>query len=69
MLYAKYIVNGVCRSVALTKENVFAICPICQREHTVDLSEVFKGQNKGLYKTYVLCPECIRNENERKKLA
>lgn len=66
MFYAKTMINGEISKVAITHTNVFAICPGCRKEIAVDLSEIFKGENKGLYATAVLCPECKKSKGEMK---
>lgn len=63
MFYAKIWVDGKHMSVALTHMNVYGLCSVCHEETNVDLAEVFKGNNdRGLYKTPVICPECQRKE-------
>lgn len=62
MFYAKIWVDGKNMSVALTHKNVYGLCSVCHEETSVNLAEVFKRNDQGLYKTPVLCPECQRKE-------
>ena len=36
-------------------------CPVCGREHAVDIVETFRGGFADLYGTSVYCPECAEN--------
>ena len=63
MYFVKGFVNGSIVRIAITKQNTFTLCPAYQKEHIVDLSEIFKKKNSGLYgSTY--CPECTKRRNE-----
>ena len=42
-------------------DNVFTACPICGKEHAVDLVGVLQDGMSDLYGTEVYCPECAEN--------
>ena len=39
-------------------DNVFTTCPICGKEHAVDLHELLAGGEADLFGTAVYCPAC-----------
>lgn len=39
-------------------DNVYTTCPVCGKEHCVDISEVFSDGQSDLYGTSILCPIC-----------
>ena len=49
------------RKINLRNDNVFTHCPVCGREHAVDIVETFRGGFADLYGTSVYCPECAEN--------
>ena len=49
------------RKINLRNDNVFTRCPVCGREHAVDIVETFRGGFADLYGTSVYCPECAEN--------
>ena len=42
----------------ITDENVVTTCPLCGRQHHVDLVDVLNTQHADLYGTNVCCKEC-----------
>lgn len=53
-----FYVRGRGKKVNIHSDNVFTRCPICGREHAVDIVELFSGGDVDLYSTAVYCPEC-----------
>lgn len=41
-------------------DNVFTACPICGKEHAVDLASILQDGMSDLYGTAVFCPDCAR---------
>ena len=39
-------------------DNVFTICPICGKEHVVDLQDILQDGDGDLYGTSVYCRKC-----------
>lgn len=58
MFYMKY--NG--RKLEITEDNVFTRCPVCGKEFTVDVSELFQDGDIDLYGTSIYCPECAERD-------
>lgn len=56
MFYLKH--NG--EKLEIRENNVFAVCPVCSKEHPVDLQEILHDGEGDLYGTAVYCPECSR---------
>ena len=48
-------------------DNVYTVCPICEKEHRVDISEVFSDGQSDLYGTAILCPICSAKRMESLK--
>ncbi len=48
----------------IREDNVYTRCPLCGREHAVDLQEILKGGDADLYGTSVYCPECSERQKE-----
>ena len=48
----------------INDENVFCICPSCECEVNVDLSEVFADGEGDLYSTSIYCSECSKKVRE-----
>lgn len=47
------------KHLEITDENVFTTCPICGREHKVNIQELFQDFNGfDLYSTAVYCRDC-----------
>ena len=45
-------------------DNVYTVCPQCQREIPVDIAEVLASGQTDLYSTQVFCTECsLRKES------
>jgi len=58
MFYVK--VRG--RKVNIREDNVFTRCPVCGKEHAVDIVELFSGGDIDLYGTAIYCPECAEKD-------
>lgn len=58
MFYVK--VRG--RKVNILEDNVFTRCPVCGKEHAVDIVELFSGGDIDLYGTAIYCPECAEKD-------
>lgn len=57
MFYVKTkLANGVILRSEITNENVYTTCPLCGREHSIDLEDVLT--DGGLYGTQVYCTKC-----------
>ena len=41
--------------------NVFTVCPLCNKEHTVDITEIFDGEEVDL-DSVVYCVECSQTQ-------
>lgn len=54
MFYLKY--NG--KRLMIECDNVFTICPICGKEHVVDLQDILQDGDGDLYGTSVYCRKC-----------
>lgn len=63
MFFVKVKVNEATEIRAeITDENVFTICPVCGKEHAVEISEIY--ENGGdLYSSQVICDECSFKDN------
>ena len=60
MFFVKANVNETTEiRTEITDENVFTICPVCGKEHAVDISEI----SGDIYSTQVLCSECSFKDN------
>ncbi len=51
----------------IESDNVYTVCPICEKEHRVDISEVFSDGQRDLYGTAILCPICSAKRAESLK--
>lgn len=51
----------------IESDNVYTVCPICEKEHRVDISEVFSDGQSDLYGTAILCPICSGKRMESLK--
>lgn len=65
MFYLKQECDGITVDAVITDENVFCICPECSREHSVDLSEIFKAGNADFYSTRVYCEKCSAKRTKK----
>lgn len=45
-------------TLSIEDDNVFTHCPICGREHTVDLVELASSGDFDLYGSAIYCREC-----------
>ena len=50
-------------------DNVFTTCPICGKEHAVDLHELLAGGEADLFGTAVYCPACAERRFRDRKTA
>ena len=68
MFFVKTKIGNVTISAEVTGENVFTVCPDCQREHEVDLQEILSIWD---WDTNVYCDQCtkIREMREDKQKA
>lgn len=58
MFYVKTKVNDETEiRTEITDENVFTICPVCGKEHAIDISEIFEIGG-DLYSSQVCCEKC-----------
>lgn len=48
-------------------DNVYTTCPVCGKEHRVDISEVFSDGQSDLYGTAIYCPICSAKRAESLK--
>lgn len=62
MFYLKH--NG--EKLEIGYDNVFTICPICGKEHRVDLIEMAQSPQFDLYGTAFYCPQCAEKRREDK---
>ena len=46
--------------VGIEDDGVYTICPICGKEHRVDLVELAAQKDFDLYGTSVYCQDCAR---------
>jgi len=62
MFYVKERISDAAEvSVEINEENVFTRCPRCGKEVSVDLAELFHGdEDSDLYGTAVFCDECSK---------
>ena len=51
----------------IESDNVYTVCPICEKEHRVDISEIFSDGQSDLYGTAILCPICSAKRMESLK--
>lgn len=65
MIYVKAKTDEAEIKVVITDENVYTLCPICGKEHMVDIIGLCEDGNFDLYGTSVYCPEC--SEEHRKE--
>lgn len=64
MFYMKH--NG--KKLEIGADNVYTICPCCEREHTVDIQDILSCEHADLYSTDVYCDQCAaEREAERKQ--
>lgn len=49
------------RKITLREDNVFTQCPVCGKEHAVDVVDIFRDGLADLYGTSIYCPECAAN--------
>ena len=54
MFYLKH--NG--EKLEISYDNMFTVCPICGKEHRVDLIEVAQISHFDLDGTALYCPQC-----------
>lgn len=48
------------RRLYLEDDNTYTVCPICGKEHVVDLVDIFRDGMSDLYNVAVYCPDCAR---------
>ena len=46
------------KRLLIESDNVYTTCPVCGKEHVVDLQDVLGDGNGDLYGTAVYCKEC-----------
>lgn len=63
MFYMKY--KG--KKLEIHEDNVFAICPGCGKEHSIDLAAVLASGEADLYSTAVYCESCTRKRDVYRK--
>lgn len=51
----------------IESDNVYTTCPVCHKEHRVDISEVFSDGQSDLYGTAIYCPICSAKRAESLK--
>lgn len=51
--------------ITLDYNNVFTICPMCNKEHAVDITEIFMEEEAD-FDCVVYCADCSR-EREKKR--
>lgn len=51
----------------IESDNVYTTCPVCHKEHRVDISEVFSDGQSDLYGTAIFCPICSAKHAESLK--
>ncbi len=51
----------------IESDNVYTVCPVCGKEHRVDISEVFSDGQSDLYGTAIYCPICSAKRMESLK--
>lgn len=56
-----YLKDKSGQKLFIEDSNVFTACPICGKEHAVDLVGVLQDGISDLYGTAVYCPECAEN--------
>ncbi len=66
MFYAKAKIgdNAEVR-IQLDYQNVFTVCPSCNKEHAVDITEIFMEEEAD-FDCVVYCADCSR-EREKKR--
>ena len=60
MFYLKH--NG--EKLEIGYDNVFTFCPICGKEHRVDLIEVAQISHFDLDGTAIYCPQCAAKRRD-----
>lgn len=60
MFYLKH--NG--EKIEIDYDNVFTVCPICGKEHRVDLIELAQDLQFDLDGTAVYCPQCVEKRKD-----
>ena len=50
--------NGEEVTIGIEDDCVFTTCPVCGKEHTVDLVELAASGDFDLYGSAIYCPEC-----------
>ncbi|MGO5028237.1 hypothetical protein [Candidatus Agathobaculum pullicola] len=57
------------KKLTICDNNVYTRCPVCGREHPVDLMDILAGGDCDLYGTVVYCEECsCKRDNVGKQL-
>lgn len=56
-----YLKDKSGRKLFIEDSNFFTVCPLCGKEHAVDLVGVLRDGISDLYGTAVYCPECAEN--------
>jgi transcription elongation factor Elf1 len=67
MFYVKMEFNDLSVKADITDENVYTICPVCGKEHQVDLQELLTTGEADLYSTSVFCKECSEKHISEKR--
>lgn len=53
--------------VSIEDDGAFTICPICGKEHRVDLVELAARKGFDLYGTTVYCESCVKRRKAYKE--
>lgn len=71
MTISNYYVKGKTATgeeviIGIEDDNVFTICPLCGKEHRVDLVELAATKDFDLYGTSAYCQSCSRQANAQR---
>lgn len=68
MFYLKVEIGEGCEIKAeITDENVFTVCPVCGKEHAIDLAEILSDGESDLFSTQIFCAECSKKYQKTKE--
>ena len=59
--------NGEEVTIGIEDDCVFTTCPVCGKEHTVDIVELAASGDFDLYGSAIYCPECAARRTRRSK--
>lgn len=63
-----YLKDGK-RRLYIKEDNVYTICPVCGKEHSVDIKRILEDKETCVQATTVLCSGCSINMTRRKEHA